>query len=323
MLSVRLSAVLVAVLGPMRGVWPQERPPARTPEDLVLVATRDGDGVLRPGPVPQVRLRLENRSRTATHPVILPGDGSADGRREPWVHWTAVVQPTGGEARVLEREPSTRIPCKQFDRDWRRSVVLLAPGESVELGDWVPLIGQDYVVQEAGTVQLTAHYVYRRRGVFDTPSSREDFGRMGDVPPFTLVSAPVEFRVVRPLDVVVRDIRPAKVGENVRLGNVLDVQVVNRSEAIQELQSGWNTRFEVAEEARVGWLAPIGCGPQPKDVIRLDPGGVATIAGDRVGTVGFRESGTFMKPGEVQVRVSLNVDGMLVRSAWTTLRVVE
>jgi hypothetical protein len=324
------AAALLAAFVASRGLMGDERadpaaPPLAAPQGLVLVAEPiDGD-TLRPGPLPQVRLRIENRSKTATHPVILPGDGSSDGRREPWIRWSATLQPAGGAPRDLVREPNDRVPCKQFDYDWRKSVVLLAPGEQVELRDWLPLIGEDYEAQDAGTLRLVARYSYRRVPPGGRPDAPAAFGQMGDAPAFDLVSAPVAFRVVRPLDVVVARgaSKPrAMAGTAARLGDLLDVRVVNRSAEPFDLPAGqWTTTFEVADEAKAGWLAPAGSGPGADRAVSLAPGASAVIAGASVGTVGFRESGTFLRPGIVRVRAAIVVAGMRVRSQWTELTI--
>jgi hypothetical protein len=62
-------------------------------------------------------------------------------------------------------------------------------------------------------------------------------GQMAGVPDFEIVSEPVEFDVVRPLDVRVRVKRSMKAGEPTRLSELLDVVLVNLSKEPIECKS--------------------------------------------------------------------------------------
>jgi len=60
--------------------------------DLQLV----GPAVLDPGERPRVRASVHNTSTLTAHPVVLPGDGSEMGWREPMVSFSAFVEEPDG-----------------------------------------------------------------------------------------------------------------------------------------------------------------------------------------------------------------------------------
>jgi hypothetical protein len=103
---------------------------------------------------------------------------------------------------------------------------VLKPGDRLKLGHQRSLLG----FQQPGRVRLRAHYVYsaqmgkhyRIRGL--TP---DRLGLMKDVPPFALTSDPIEFEVVRPLDVRVRVKRSMKANVEYLLSDILDMTAVN------------------------------------------------------------------------------------------------
>jgi hypothetical protein len=195
---------------------PHEKPdPAR---DLKLVATFDTKQV-QAGAVPYISLTLVNTSKNVTHPVVKPGDGSETGAREPYVHFTAEHLNVQGEWKPLQQFGGGR--CGLFDWQWQKDVIDLKPGEKLAVtNNWIP--AADFRLQHPGKVRVRGHYEYRAgRG------KEPDLGRMARTPAFALASEPVEFEVVRPLDLRVRVKRALKVGVEMKVSDVIDVTLTN------------------------------------------------------------------------------------------------
>ena len=227
----RSFAFLLAVLGVSTFAAGEDLPTkGQIERDLKLKAELPGPKVLHAGMRPRLTLRLVNDSRTASHCLVRPGDGSEVGWREPHVYWTATVDREGADVRNVS--PLQGWRCKFFAWDWPRDVCVLKPGEQIELDSFQPLLE----FQQAGRVTLRAHFAYRQgKGELDRSDvSPERFGEMAGIPAFELVSDAIEFDVVRPLEVRVRPKRSVRKGVEQRLSDVMEVLLVNQSsEAIQ------------------------------------------------------------------------------------------
>ena len=193
--------------------------------DLHLLVELNDHKTIQAGTQPWVCATLVNTSKTVTHRVVRPGDGSEVGWREPYVYWTATVDCGDGKPVPLPETDYAR--CGLFSWDWQKDAIRLEPGAKLPLNSF-----QLLTFQRAGRVHLCAHYAYREgKG----PQSRSPIepgkrGLMVGVPSFEIISAPVVFDVVRPLDVRVKVKRALKVDHKTRLSDLIEVVLVNQSQ---------------------------------------------------------------------------------------------
>ncbi len=185
----------------------------------------------------EIDVDIVNRSTTTSHPIVLPGDGSSAGWREPHARFSAEVQAEDGTWRTLPIREVGR--CGLYDANWLDEVVRLAPGAAQRLA-WMGTLPE---LPEQGRVRIRAHYAYKA-----TPSLRdyedrdpipppEGLGGMAGVAPFELVSAPIELLLEAPdcarsqiesdlaLELTRADSKPAYSWDPQRL----DARIVNRS----------------------------------------------------------------------------------------------
>lgn len=297
---------------------------------LVLQSRMRSGQALESGQYPNFRLAIFNSSRQTSIPVVLPGDGSEVGWREPYIYFTATIRNADGfETDVL---PERYGRCKLFDWRWPQSAVLLPPREGHYLEVWRPLLE----FQEAGRVRLIAHYNYSAgtgRGSRVSAFGRDRLGMMKDVPQFELVSNPIEFEVIRPVDLEIRVKSPMKAGVKHRLSDILEVDVINRSSIARELAhpsgypwprlhidlegdfGGWRPRFE--ESPGDDW-------PSCKNLpILLPPGSKAAL----IGVKQLDGSWEYPRADKVKVRACFMVGERggppVVMSDWVEIRVVE
>lgn len=321
-----VSAAIVAAEDTPPAVPAKPGPP---PEGLLLEARVAGRATIQPGESPEVALFLRNRSKDRTIPVVLPGDGSESGWREPHVHWTATQVLPDGTERPIEPQPLFR--CGMFDPDWQKDVVKLAAGESRELRDWMPSLATMFDFQEKGRVRLTAHYVYRagaaaKGNPIAEAAPSKGTGAMGDTPAFEMTATPVEITVERPLDVVASVKGKVRAGRAFALADVLSARVVNRDgRAVVLRPAEWSVSFEID---------PRALPPQYEDVkdLAADPAEIALAADAsadvygpaarfprQVARVTFAKAGT----ARVAVRLVAAGTGPRIRSAWVDLVVEE
>ncbi len=223
-----------------------------------------------------------NRSATSSHALVLPGDGSEVGWREPHAYFTAELLADGGSWREIPGSPDSS--CGFFEPYWLDEVVRLAPGESRRLSR----MDSPAVLPAQGRVRIRAHYAYKA-----TPSKRdfedqdpiplpEGLGAMNGVPTFELGSAPLELTLVPPgfargqiesdlaLELTRASSTPAYSWEPQRL----NVRIVNRSSSRTHRvvkpvfartpssdEPGVFPRVEVERSGGVWWMAyPLGGG---------------------------------------------------------------
>jgi hypothetical protein len=236
-----VSAALFALLGcqpvppmvppqPLPGELPVAPPPHDPPDlarDLKLVASFDGKPVPA-GTAPQIGLELVNTSKANTYLVVRPGDGSEIGVREPHVHFTAESRNVQGKWEPLPG--FTHRECGLFDWDWPKDVVELKPGEKLLVANkWIPTT--DFHLQQPGRVRVVGPYEYRAgRNKDGKPLGTENRGRMEGVPAFAVHSEPIEFDVIRPLDLKVRVKEPLKVGVEKNISDVIEVTLTNTTD---------------------------------------------------------------------------------------------
>lgn len=161
--------------------------------DGLVLEIRAPSAEVAEGDIFDLTVVLRNDGR-APRWVVRPGDGSEKGWREPHVWFTADRLSPEGVWEALPRQETGR--CGFYDPDWEKDALALAPGERLEMKDW--LLDPHYVYRFApGRYRVRAHYAYQGgavKGHLPSPPARRV---MRDVPPFEVVSAPFEVTVTR------------------------------------------------------------------------------------------------------------------------------
>jgi hypothetical protein len=172
---------------PATSGWPR----GEVERDLVLKLERTSRQPIQPGDDPELRVVLSNRSPDRAYPVVLSGDGSEPGWREPHA-WFELAVRSAGEA-FHPPPPVEHTRCGNFDRDWQRDVVLLAPGKSLAL-PWLSFYFERELLA-ASEVRLIAHYSYgeRAKDLHAVPVA------LHMMPAYALQSAPLALPVAHPL----------------------------------------------------------------------------------------------------------------------------
>jgi hypothetical protein len=268
---------------------------------------------IEPGVAVPLRMELVNTSKERTYAVVKPGDGSEVGLRTPHVFYTATVTRTDGETHPVPKAEYGR--CGQFDRDRTKDIVALKPGEKLPLWRWLRPPDKMLELQEAGEVRLVVHYSCR--------AVREG------APAFEVVSAPVVFEVVRPLEVVLKVRKPLQTRVQTRLSELFDVTLVNRSNDPVEVKSPTDSgdarlRFEIGGEF-AGWRPMIGK-KQAAVTRALKPGEAAALLGAGELANGFDGTWTYPVADTVRVRAvyhrSTWKPASVIKSEWVKIRVV-
>ncbi|MBK7878252.1 MAG: hypothetical protein IPJ77_21565 [Planctomycetes bacterium] len=203
-LGVSLLAIGLGAALPPQG---QERRPAAPPSvatvrridverDLRLVARIEGTTPAYSWWPLSIDVELVNASPSTSYRIVLPGDGSDAGLREPDVFLSTEILAEDGTWTLMPRHGAVR--CGTYDSNWLDEVVRLAPGASRRL-QWISKPD----LPDHGTVRLRAHYVYtarpaRSRSGAEDPAASLGLGAMEGVEPFELVSAPLEFVLAAP-----------------------------------------------------------------------------------------------------------------------------
>jgi hypothetical protein len=284
---------------------PHDKPdPAR---DLKLVTSFDAKRV-EAGAVPYITLTLVNTSKNVTYPVVKPGDGSEAGWREPFVHFTAEQLNVQGEWTPLQTFGRGR--CGLFDWKWQKDVIDLKPGEKlVVTNEWIP--AADFRLQQPGKVRVRGHYEYRAGvGKGGRVQPGEDLGRMARMPAFAIQSEPVEFDVIRPLDLRVRVKKALKVGVEMKVSDVIDVTLTNTTGESITVRTGGQ---------KAAGFDLIGGGPEANQpqltdyateygkLTLLKAGQTASLLGAGEFANGGDGTWTGRKPGKYVIRVGYSV----------------
>jgi hypothetical protein len=339
----------VAILGVLVGIgyafWSRvqplperDLPPAGVPSPsrqsiesaLQLRAELKSGETLTAGSDPSVGVFLINTSPSVTHRVVKPGHGSEIGQREPHVTWSATVDRGDGKWVPVtdERQYGYCGTCLASSANWPRDVIWLAPGNRLELD-----IPQKYEFQQAGRVRLRAHYEYRASAKENDKRFRpEELAFMASVPAFKLESNPIEFIVVRPLDVRIRVKRPLKVGQNTRLSDLLDVSLVNQSREQVECSSptlSADARVDIEIEGEFGgWRPSLTRQSATYGKTRtLNPGEEVPLLGPGEFANGMDGTWEYPVKGRVMLRAvylpTTWKPGPSIRSEWVEIRVEE
>lgn len=294
---------------PQREVGLSDREQIEADLKLIPVALFDWpDRTVEAGGFRGTRLKLVNTSKTRTHKVVKPGDGSYDGRREPWVHVTADRLLPSNVWEPLSHQGGAG--CGLFDWNWEKDVIDLKPGEELALDDWFR--HPEFDLQHPGPVRYAGHYEYRAPvRLRDEPLAELLRGPMGAVPPFALTSEPVVFQVIRPLDVRVRVKKAVKVGVESDVADAIEVTVTNTSGVprsvgnIAQDACGLDVRFydAIVSDVQHRWTDI----PTEGRTRELLPGETVTVfgGGDFASTAGARWKG--LKAGTTRLVVKYSM----------------
>lgn len=141
---------------------------------------------------PELKGTIHNVSRKRAHAIVLPGDGSDAGWRDPVIAFTAFIDEGDGCWRPLARAQVGR--CGLFDPDWSDEIVNVRAGTSRSLD---PLWAWPHFTWKKGKVRLFAHYSWTggtaAKGAAGTRSF--DIGAMAKEKPYELVSNALELEV--------------------------------------------------------------------------------------------------------------------------------
>lgn len=273
-----------------------------------------------------VRVTLRNTSKTRTLPVVRPGDGSDEGWREPRVRWDAFTVGATGAAAPLPRNAGAR--CGNFDANWHDEVVLLAPGERLDLGNAGARAPESAFDLQRGRIRLVFRYEYgggrfEKRPPSLSGDAAQGPGPMGETAPFVLVAAPLEFTVDRPFEVTARPKGPFRKGAVVTFRDLATVTVSNPNGTPRTLTAGvWTLHPELrGAGGDIEYVEAEAGRPGTKD--RLFAPGAAADAFSLPAAV-QRTKVRFLAAGTVRLAVWL-VDGTgaRIRSDWADVVVTD
>jgi hypothetical protein len=200
-------------------------PATSPPEGLALELTVPVKGPVLPGERFPFTVTLVNRSKTSTHRVIIPGDGSEAGLREPHVFWSVTFVGVDGIERPVNARGVGR--CGIYAEEWWKDATSLAPETSSVINGFVHPFSV-YSILEDGTVRLRAHYAWKG-GVGRRKTSPEDLGGMKGVEPYELVSNVVEVSLRARLGIVVKPKARFVAGVEVKVADVVDARLESRT----------------------------------------------------------------------------------------------
>lgn len=175
--------------------------------DLKLRAVLTTEDHILPGQPIGLSLRLENTSTSKVHRVIKPGDGSTVGWREPHVYFSVQYQYFSfqyGEMKEewvnLSQKPVMR--CGLFDPNWAKDFTDIPAGGGLDLNAWLSSVHDRFEFRLPRTYRIYVHYDF---GGIHQPGERRTRPdpippEVRDIPPFHLVSKPVQVTVERPIE---------------------------------------------------------------------------------------------------------------------------
>lgn len=205
--------------------------------DLELVL--GGDLEVERGDVPNLALTVFNRSERRAHAVVNASDGSREGWREPHLFFDVEIRDGEGPWRTARRARYVR--CGNYDTDWTKDIVTLAPNESLDLDDVIFPYGTE--LEEASEIRITAHYRY---GV---TRGAESLWRARNVPPAEIAGVPDFELVSTPFVVRVRS------SVRVELTPSLDVVLTNDTDVERPIAQNGRASLElvIEEPAAFEW----------------------------------------------------------------------
>jgi len=188
-----------------------------SPEPLTLDVDRP-DPVVAPEPGPETRLRLEISRRdpgpielgqpviveaairnisARPQAIVLPGDGSISGMREPRISWAGEIDP--GDGKYVPMGPARSIGgCGNYDDLWHDEIVTIPPGGVQWLPGWIGTPDELVAFERPGRARVMMRYAYTA----GAGKRSFDAGEMGATPAFVLESNLLEVELGPPADAV-------------------------------------------------------------------------------------------------------------------------
>lgn len=141
---------------------------------------------------PELSGTIRNVSRKRAHAIVLPGDGSDAGWRDPVISFTAFIDEGDGCWKPLASASNGR--CGLFDHDWSDEIVEVRAGGSKSID---PMWAHPFFEWKRGTVRLFVHYAWTggtaAKGGGGPPAF--DIGAMAKERPYELISNAIELEV--------------------------------------------------------------------------------------------------------------------------------
>jgi hypothetical protein len=270
-------------------------PRADVERDLTLTLRQPKAAPLEREQDPHLEVVLANRSTDRTYPVVLSSDGSEAGWREPHVWYTVERRVAGGRWEAAPQEPLLR--CGNYDEDWAKDLVQLAPGKELTL-PWFRFYDQ-WDLDGASALRVVAHYAYgdHAKDVRKVPPA------LHTMPAYALASNALELPLDEPLVLELRVKGPLP-SAGQPFGSSVEVIAVNRSDhalpfATTDTGATLSLDVEVQDEdGRVEKLTiatSLFDGAPARDTIAA--GGRRSVLGPQTKT----SEDSFM-PGKVRVR---------------------
>jgi hypothetical protein len=309
-----IALLAVATLFPTSTVLAGDPPEGLRLEARAVATTVDaGDPI-------SISVRLVNGSKTATHRVVRPNDGSESDLREPYVHWSVARVGADGQEVPLEGGSIGRYCLWAYD--WTKDVVRLSPGEAIDI-DWIGQVWHTFDVREAGRYRIVARYAWRggkpgRASNFKPPAEAVAASGMAGVAPYELMSNAIDVVVSRPVDVIVAaKVATVRSGQAMPLSEFLEIRVENHTGRARR----------VTTDIGFDCLPPPDHAPptitysgNPSQERVLPDGAIAPAFGSDFPR---GSSVTFTVPGVYRVMVTVGVDDKRVRSNRVDVTVVE
>jgi len=336
--TMRLSILTVAALLVFSSLklHAEDIMPSNLKDDLSIEAKLLGGKVVGPGQAIGVEIAIVNRSEETEYPIVKPGDGSECGWREPYVFFTARRKTDAG----WEAAPKAKWGrCGLFDHNWQDDIAVLKPGDRLALKDWLSAPSHMLEIQKPGDWQLFVHYRYSRGGagkgvklLSDDELNDEKVlatlpENMKGVPAFELVSQPLEFTLVRNLDLKLTVKEDLKVKSKTSVADILNVAIVNTSDKAETVVTptvSGEARLRLEIEGEFNGWAPM-FPPRKGETARtvtLKPGESISVLGDAAGLQGEWE---YPVEDTVKVRAVFTTTtwkpGQVIISDWVELKV--
>lgn len=219
--------------------------PPSPPQKLKLeLSLKHGFASIELGQQIEVEAAIRNVSPDPQQ-VVLPGDGSDMGWREPHVLYIGEIDVGDGKPTPLPWADGGLGRCGNSDTEWRDEVVTIPPGGVQPLGHWIGAPSDELSMQRPGLVSLTLKYSYTAGG----GAASFDPGAMGTTPAFVLLSNKLKFRLTEPLQLILRprDPPPRPSKKRRKLAELYQLEVHNNSDIARELPgfSSADLRFPV------------------------------------------------------------------------------
>ena len=147
-------------------------------------AKQNGDGILK--------LSLTNSSSTDKYKIVLPGDGSENAWREPYIYFTSDFKKDKGNWEKLEFHKPLR--CGNYDSNWQKETLTISPKQTVQIYESIFQVKSFFAIKSSGTIRLTVHYDYAQGKHFKKTADTSSTDIV-DIPAFTLTSDTIAIKI--------------------------------------------------------------------------------------------------------------------------------